>query len=386
MAMKNYSLRMPQKVYAGEGALENVKIAATGARKAALFTDRGLAAAGLIDGTLKLLGEAGVETSVIDNLAIEPTVDQAAESVAAFRAVKADLIVAVGGGSVMDAAKLASVLDTDAYGIRDLLSNPALAKKTVPTLMIPTTAGTGAEATPNAIVTVPEKKLKVGIVNDQMIADMVILEAEMIRRLPRPVAASTGIDALAHAIECYTSNKATPFSDLFAMRAMQLIFPHIEAACDPLKEDMEAKRAMLLASFFGGVAITAAGTTAVHALSYPLGGKYHIAHGVSNAILLAPVMKFNEPACREELARVYDGINPQRPLPAEEKSAWVVNRLGSLVKNLDIPTDLSRFGVTASDLEDLVSAGMEVTRLLVNNKRAVTPGDAREIYRQILPR
>lgn len=132
----------------------------------------------------------------------------------------------------MDTAKLSSVLATDQYGIRELLDKPELAKKCVKTLMIPTTAGTGAEATPNAIVAVPEKELKVGIVNENMIADYVILDAVMIKKLPRKIAASTGVDALAHAIECFTSNKANPFSDVFALEALDIILNSIILACD----------------------------------------------------------------------------------------------------------------------------------------------------------
>ena len=201
----------------------------------------------------------------------------------------------------MDAAKLTSVLAGADYGVRELLDRPALARKTVGTLMIPTTAGTGAEATPNAIVAVPEKEMKVGIVHDRMIADAVILDPQMIRNLPRPLAAATGIDALCHAVECFTSKKKTPFSDLYALQSFRMILENIEQACDQ-PDAMEAKHNMLLASFYAGVAITSSGTTAIHALSYPLGGRYHIAHGISNAILLLPVMRVNEPVCRKLLA------------------------------------------------------------------------------------
>ena len=197
------------------------------------------------------------------------------------------------------------------------------------------------------------------------------------------IAAATGVDALAHAIECFTSNKANPFSDLFALQALDMILNNIEQACDD-PEAMDAKNTMLLASFYAGVAITASGTTAVHALSYPLGGKYHIAHGVSNAILLAPVMRFNEPVCRPLLAKAYDRCLKGDAKTAEEKSAAVIRRLEGIVKHLDIPTSLTEFGVPKEDLEALVASGMEVTRLLVNNMRQVTPGDARKIYQEVL--
>ncbi|MGF7431927.1 iron-containing alcohol dehydrogenase [Thermoanaerobacterium thermosaccharolyticum] len=377
---------MPRVVYSGENALENIKtiILENKVKKLALFTDKGIESTGLLNYPVKLVEQTGIEVIILNDLPPEPTYEQAQKLVDQFKESGADFIMAVGGGSVMDTAKLASVLATDQYSIRELLDKPELAKKCVKTLMIPTTAGTGAEATPNAIVAVPEKQLKVGIVNDNMIADYVILDAVMIKNLPRKIAAATGVDALAHAIECFTSNKANPFSDIFALEALDMILNNIISACDN-PEDMKAKNKMLIASFYAGIAITASGTTAVHALSYPLGGKYHIAHGVSNAILLAPVMRFNEPVCRKKFAVVYDRCVHENKVceTVEEKSAFIIKRLEEIVKHLDIPTSLSVFGVPASDLDALVDAGMQVTRLLNNNMRKVTPEDARAIYQEI---
>lgn len=380
-----YMLRMPGSVTAGALAMDRLPLLVRDAARVAVFTDKGVAGAGLLDRPLNLLRKAGKEVFVLDDLSAEPTVYQAAETVSRFRALRADRIVAIGGGSVMDVAKLASVLDTDEYTVFDLLDAPEKARKRVKTLMIPTTAGTGAEATPNAIVTVPEKALKVGIVNFDMIADDVLLDAEMIRALPRRVAAATGVDALAHAIECFTSRKATPFSDLFALRAFALIERSLLSACEEGTPDMEAKADMLLASFYAGVAIAAAGTTGVHALSYPLGGRYHIAHGISNAILLLPVMRFNECACRERFAQAYDAANPGG---GEEtvcaKSAWTLRRMEELVRGVGIEASLRPYGIGENDLDALVEAGMQVTRLLANNMREITPEDARRIYQEVL--
>ena len=335
----------------------------------------------------KAVKASGAEYYVLDELPPEPSYMAVQKLVDEFKVSGADLIVACGGGSVMDAAKLASVLVTDAYGVKELLDNPGMAQKCVPIVLIPTTAGTGAEVTPNAIVAVPEKELKVGIVNENMIADYVILDARMIKNLPRKIAAATGVDALAHCIECFTSNKANPFSDLYALEGLDLILNNIEKACDD-PEAMAEKNRMQIAAYYGGLAITASGTTAVHALSYPLGGKYHIAHGVSNAILLAPVMRFNSehPAVRERLAAAYDRCCHEEKTctTVEEKTAWMIARLEHIVKHLDIPTSLKEFGVPAEDLEGLVNAGMQVQRLLVNNMRPVTADDARKLYQEIM--
>lgn len=383
--LTKYELKMPHAVYSGEDSLGRIPeiFAANGVRRLVVFTDKGIEGAGLLELPMAKVRETGVETVILDDLPAEPSYMEAQKLVDQCKACGADFIMAVGGGSVMDTAKLASILMTDEYGVKELLDEPGRARKCMKTLMIPTTAGTGSEATPNAIVAVPEKQLKVGIVNTEMIADYVILDAAMIKKLPRKIAAATGVDALAHAIECFTSNKANPFSDIFALQALDMILNSIERACDD-PEAMDAKNTMLLASFYAGVAITASGTTAVHALSYPLGGKYHIAHGVSNAILLAPVMRFNEPACRPLLAKAYDRCLKGGAGTEEEKSAAVIRRLEEIVKHLEIPTSLTEFGVPREDLEGLVSSGMEVKRLLVNNMRTVTAEDARKIYQEVL--
>ena len=374
--LTQYTLKMPHAVYSGKDALDKLtQIIGTGVKKTAVFTDRGIIGAGLLELPLSKIKESGCEYVIFDDLAAEPTYEQAQKAVDAFKESGADFIVAVGGGSVMDTAKLASVLATDEYGVKELLDNPQMAKKCVKTLMIPTTAGTGAEATPNAIVAVPEKELKVGIVNDNMIADYVILDAVMIKELPRKIAASTGVDALCHAVECFTSNKKNPFSDIFALQAFEMIMKNIEKACDD-PEALKEKNNMLVASFYAGAAITASGTTAVHALSYPLGGRYHIPHGVSNAILLAPVMRFNEPVCRGLFAEAYDRLAAGESFATEAQSEEV--------EHLNIPKSLKEFGIGSEDLDELVEAGMGVQRLLVNNMRTVTAEDAKKIYLEII--
>lgn len=381
--MKQYGMRLPAVVYGGTDALEKMREVAAPHRKATLFTDRGVRGAGLADRVVELLQDTGLAVEVLGDLPAEPLVDDAIRTAEAFRATGSDLIVGLGGGSVMDAAKLAGVLNTSEYTLRDLLKTPGIARKQTRTLMIPTTAGTGSEATPNSIVTVPEEELKVGIVSGALMADGVLLDASLIRNLPAPIAAATGMDALCHAIECYTGNKANPFSDLYAMQALRLIFANIEAACEP-GGDLAAKEAMLTASFYAGIAISAAGTTAVHALAYPLGGKYRIAHGVSNAMLLLPVMRFNEDAIRERLAEIHDAIGLPPASSSAEKSAQVLARIEELVAKLSIPVSLAPYGITAGDLDTLVASGMKVTRLLDNNAKPLTAEDARSIYSRLL--
>lgn len=382
--MKNYALKMPRRVLSGENALDNIKpLIEKTCKSVTVFTDGGIEKSGVLELPLETLRSAGVQITVYSDLPAEPSCDQAQQAVDRFKESPTDLIVAIGGGSVMDVAKLASVAATDAYTVRDLLGNPLLGRKSVPTMMIPTTAGTGAEATANSIVAVPEREVKIGIVNDDMIPDYVVLDGRMTAKLPPKIAASTGVDALCHAIECYTSTKANPFGNLFAMESLRLIFDNIERAClEP--GALAEKNNMLLAAFYGGVAISASGTTAVHALSYPLGGKYHIPHGVANAMLLMPVMRFNRTACGKDFSEVFDAVYHRDGNPVQDKGAWLLARMDEILRNLGLPPKLGEYRIGSGDLNTLVNAGMEQQRLLVNNKRPVTPKDARHIYEGIL--
>ncbi len=382
--LENHTLQMPGQVFGGKDSLERLPELLRHYRpsKVALFTDKGVQGAGVADGPIRMIEEAA-ECVIFSDLPPEPKAQEAEEITRRFAEGGYDLIVALGGGSVLDVAKLASVSRPEEYSIKDLLKNPELAKKRVPSIMIPTTAGTGSEATANAIVTVPELELKVGIVSREMVADAVILDASTTAKLPRHIAASTGIDALAHAVECYTGNKANPFSDLFALQAARLIFGSIEDACNH-PENEEARNNMLIGSFYAGVAITASGTTAVHALAYPLGGKYHIPHGVSNAMLLAPVMAVNEEACGRSLCELYDAVGSGVHTDPAQKSRWVIGRIAEIVKNLDIPSDLKKYGIGADDLNILTDSAFEVKRLLSNNRRELTKPEIRAIYETLM--
>lgn len=381
-----YQIKIPACIYGGEGCIENINniIEKENAKKLIVYTDKGIRKAGLLDIFTRVVDEIEAEYKVIDDLTAEPAYQDAERVIREAEDYSADLIIGIGGGSVMDAAKLCSVLKGADYTIRDLLKDPTRARKQVKTVMIPTTCGTGSEATCNAIVAIPEEESKQGIVNDSMIPDYVILDSQMIRKLPKSIVAATGVDALAHVVECYTSKKATPFSDTYAAAGARLIFHNIrEAYSNP--DNMEAKNSMLLGAFYGGVAITGSGTTAVHALSYPLGGKYHIAHGVSNAILFAHVMEYNKEACKDRLAQLCDAVFPeQNSKNVDEKADYMIGQIADIVKVTDIPTDLNQFGVKMEDLDFLVDAGSKQTRLLVNNMRELSLEDIRTIYKRVL--
>lgn len=379
------SVKTPGCTYLGINATEKISgiLEKENAKKVIVLTDRGVYDTGLCTRVLEQLN--GAAYHLYTDIKREPSYLDVEDVVQTIEDLQCDIIVAVGGGSVMDTAKLCSVLKNAPYSIKDLLRDPALAHKQIKTVFLPTTCGTGSEATCNAIVAIPEESVKKGIVNDEMIPDYAILDPEMIRHLPPAIVAATGVDALAHAVECYTSLKATPLSDLYAREGARLIFHNIvKAYRDP--EDMDAKKAMLLAAYYGGIAITASGTTAVHALSYPLGGKFHIAHGISNAILFSPVMKVNRSACAQEMAQLCDTVFPeQRTGTIEQRSLYLLHAIEQVIRDTDIPTNLKQYGVKGSDLDFLVEAGGQQRRLLDNNRKELTIEEIRNIYLSVLP-
>lgn len=381
---KGYMLRMPKKVFCGTNCLNNIKdvINEIKAKKILLLTDKGISNAGLIDKVMSVLESLEITVELINDLPTEPKVKEAEAIVEKIKNVEVDLMIAVGGGSVIDVTKLLAVSKVSSYKVSEMVKDSSIIEKGVKTLMIPTTAGTGAEATPNSIVTIPEQELKVGIVNDHLIADYVILAPELTTGLPKHITASTGIDALAHALECYISKKSNPFSNLFAIEAIKLIFNNLEKAYEN-GDDLEARSNMLRASFYGGVCIASSSTVAVHALAYPLGGKYGIAHGVSNAMLLAEVMNFNKSDIEDKLSTIADVLN-MRCDNKEDKAQAVINAIYTLVENINIPNNLEQYGIGEEDIDDMVEGAAKVTRLLDNNPKKMTKEDIKNIYKKLI--
>jgi alcohol dehydrogenase, class IV len=381
----NAQLTIPAVTYAGEGSIEKLRdiIRSEDAKSILVFTDKGIRSFGLSARVEAICAEEGT-LKIVDDLTAEPAVSDIERVMREVEADRPDLIVGLGGGSVMDAAKLASILIGADYTLRDLLADATLAQKQVKSVMVPTTCGTGSEATCNAIVAIPEEESKKGIVNNCMISDYVILDVQMIAKLPPKIIAATGVDALAHCVECYTSKKATMLSDTYAKEGARKIFHNIRRAFSSA-DDLTAKQEMLLGAYYGGVAITGSGTTAVHALSYPLGGKYHIAHGVSNAILFAHVMEFNKDACADRLAELSDAVFPELAgKSTEEKADRIIAEIAAIVRDTEIPTSLEEFGVRSEDIDFLVTAGSQQTRLLVNNCKELSLDDIRYIYKKVL--
>lgn len=322
-----------------------------------------------------------METTVFAEIIPEPPAYHVDEVQTHFQGESYDLLVTIGGGSALDVAKLLAVLVNAPFRVSDIVGPNKIPAPRIPLVAIPTTAGTGSEVTPNAIVTLTDEHLKVGIVSTHLLPSEVVLDPALTVGMPPLVTASTGVDAFTHTLESVTSNKANPLCNAVGYHSMRLIFPALPRAYNE-PNDLKARHDMLLGSTLGGMALAAAGNTAVHALSYPLGGTFGIPHGVANAMLLVSVMEYNLDTLRHDFAEiaVMIGIG-SRNLPVKERSDRFLESLKTLVRNVGIPVDLTQYGVTEDDIDELTIAASKVTRLLENNRRKLDISDIRTIYR-----
>ena len=355
-----------------------------GARKALVVTDPGVVAAGLAARLEAVLNEAGVPWARFDAVEPDPRLEIAAAAAAAARAEQADLVIGIGGGSPLDIAKVCAVLAVSAKPVRELFGIDQVPGPGLRTILIPTTAGTGSEATPVAILSDEQEKLKKGIVSPYLFPAVAVLDPELTVGLPPHVTAATGLDALIHAMEAFTSRNAGSMSDLLAREAMRLIWRNLRTAYAN-GEDLAARAAMLEGSLLAGMAFANAGVTAVHAFAYPIGAEFHIPHGVANSIMLPPVMEFNMIGNLEKFAQIAECFGePVRGLNRRSQAARAAQAVRTLVEDLGVPRTLREFGVTDAHIPALAQGVMKVTRLLANNPRRVTLADAEAIYRQAL--
>lgn len=386
MSQQQYNVKFPRQVFSGKGSMEQLKniVKATAATSVCLMTDKGVSECGLAKLPLAVLENCDVKITVLDDVAREPSVYDVKSTYDRLKECGVDLIVAIGGGSVIDMSKIMSVAMTNDRLIEDLRAEGVIVNPSLPMVAIPTTSGTGAEATANAIFLYPEEDLKVGIVHENMVPDYVILDASVTSGLPPALTASTGVDALCHAVESYISTIANPVSRMFSLKATELICRSIEKAYEN-GNDFEAREEMQLGSFYAGICLTSSSTVAVHALSYPLGGKYHIPHGVSNAILLPYVMEANMECCKEEFTTLAPYMIPDiQNVPKEHWPQKVVDYLYSLMKKLDIPDTLTGFGVKPEDLDYLTDNAVKVERLLLKNPKKLSKEEIKQIYKKLL--
>lgn len=350
-----------------------------------ILTQPSIVRLGYLERITVQLDRMNVAWHTCDRMAREPTLSSIYDLCADLGSGSFDAIIGIGGGSVLDAAKLVSILLVDPMAPEQLLQPGSIKRKGIPTVLIPTTSGTGSEVTPNAIVTLPEEQLKVGIISPCLYPELVILDPALTLELPKDITASTGMDAYTHALESFISNKANPISNMFALEAIRLLSSSLLHAYEDGHSLIHRER-MLLGSTYAGMALASSGTAAVHALAYPLGGSFNVPHGVANSMLLAHVMAFNMDAIADRLLPVAEAMGYDRVLHKGEAPAeWVVSRISEWTAAMNIPQNLHEFGAGSEDIERLSVAASKVTRLLNNNPKPLELSDIAAIYRRLLP-
>ncbi|MBV9930431.1 MAG: iron-containing alcohol dehydrogenase [Alphaproteobacteria bacterium] len=341
-------------------------------------TDSALRAIGLPDAALGALAEAGIEARIFDAVEADPSQATLLAAVEAGRGCAS--VVGFGGGSPMDVAKLAAYLIGSGDALEAIWGVGQATGARLPLVLVPTTAGTGSEATPISVITVGGS-LKLAVNSPPLTADWALLDAELTLGLPRGVTAATGIDAMVHAIEAYTSARLkNPLSDALAREALRLLAANLQRACDA-PGDREARSAMLLGAHLAGVAFANAPVAGVHALAYPLGGHFHVPHGVSNALMLSHVLGHNLHAAMPLYAELGTLLDPGlERLGTQARAQGFVEHMRSLCATAGVPLRLSQVGVGEEHLDLLAAEAMKQERLLVNNPCPIGEADARRLY------
>jgi len=378
----NFTFQAPSNILFEPGASRRINelVAAYGARRVMLVTDRGVRGAGLTKGAEESLAAAGIKLNVFDEVVADPPSQVVEAAVAACQAGDIELVLSIGGGSALDTAKLVAYLAKTPDRLDDIYGVGLAKGKRLPLLLVPTTAGTGSEVTPIAIVTTPTTEKK-GVVSPVLIPDWAILDPELTVGLPAHVTAATGIDAMVHAIEAYTSKvKKNPMSDQLARQALALLSANVRRVCENGK-DIDARSEMLLGSMLAGMAFANAPVAAVHALAYPIGAIFHVPHGLSNALVLRHVLEFNLGAAEPLYAELAEIVRPaSRGTSQAARARAFIDEMTSIGRDCKVPASLADVGIGRDDLKKLAEDAMKQTRLLVNNPRELSLDDAYAIY------
>ncbi len=380
--MKAITLLQPQKIVFGTGCIQTFveDFKKLGLKRLYVLTAPPILP--FIEPALAEIKAAGVGIETYDKIVAEPTVNDFKTILEHARHFGAEGVIGVGGGSVLDITKLVAAFIHSDQQVEDCFGTGFIKEKGLWFACLPTTAGTGSEVSPNAILLDELDHLKKGIVSPYLIADAAYVDPKLTWTVPAKVTADTGMDALTHCIEAYTNKFAHPAVDIYALKGIQLIAANLERAVKN-GQDVEAREALALGSLYGGLCLGPVNTAAVHALSYPLGGEFHIPHGLSNAILLPSVMKFNRPACPERYAEVALACGVTAGNTTDETAQRGVDFIYRLAEAVGIPDKLTALGIPQTAVDGMSKAAMEVQRLLKNNPREVTEQDARDIYNSL---
>lgn len=381
--MPSFVFETAPKIICEQGGADRLGEIARGLGITRLFlvTDAGLVKARLTEGAVASLRAAGIEAQVFAEVLADPPETSVQAAVQAARAMATDGVVGFGGGSSMDTAKLVALLARTPQELPSIYGIGLALGPRLPLVQVPTTAGTGSEVTPISILTTPSHEKK-GVVSPLLYPDIALLDSRLTLGLPPAVTAMTGVDAMVHAIEAYTTRlKKNPLSDALAVKALQLLYANLLPAVND-GSDAGVRERMLLGSLFAGMAFANAPVGAVHALAYPLGGHFHLPHGLSNSLVLGPVLEFNRPAAAALYAELGRALLPELAASADDEAAGeFVSAIRARVAAMPYPQTLREAGVKEADLPMLARDAMNVQRLLVNNPREVAHDDALALYR-----
>lgn len=376
--MKSFTFHPGPRVMAG--ADKSKEIAELLPPGPVLFvSDEQLVGLGLTDLARLALEESGRTVTLFDRVEADPSRTTLEAAVATGRSAGARSVVGFGGGSPMDVAKLAAYLLGSGDNLDEVWGVDIAKGQRLPLVLVPTTAGTGSEATPISVITCGEVKLAVN--SRPLTADWAILDPELTVGLPRGVTAATGIDAIVHAVEAYTSARLkNPISDALAREALRLLTTNLLTACEEPK-NIAAREAMLLGAHLAGLAFSNAPVAGVHALAYPLGGLHHLPHGVTNALMLRHVLQHNAEAARDHYAELAPIIVPDCETEGSQaRVAMMIDRLDALVRESGIAPRLRDYGIDVAEARLLAREAMKQTRLLVNNPCEISEADAQRLY------
>ena len=378
---RNIHLQLPGKMVFGAGCLGAAAdwIAARAPRAVLIVTSPQIRH--LAEPLVEALHGHGVRVAVWDEVSKEPHVDDLARGLAAARDLHADLIVGLGGGSAMDVAKLVAALLDGRQQIAEVFGIGKLQGRSAALVCVPTTSGTGSEVSPIAIVQDSADGMKKGVISSHLVPDAAFVDPQLTVGMPPAVTAATGIDALTHCIEAYANRQAHPVADVWALEGIRRIGRSLATAYAN-GTDLEARSDVALGSLYGGLCLGPVNTAAVHALAYPLGSDFGVAHGVSNAVLLAEVLEFNLPAAPGRYAEVARALGVSGAGPDEHVALQGIERIRELNRQCAIPPHIAELGVPESAIEALADSALTVQRLLQQNPRTVTLQDARDIYRR----
>ena len=382
--IKPFSFTGARRIVFGTGSFAKLAehIQALKGRRPLVVLDKNLAAAGFQEKVEEVLGQSGLKISFFDKADPEPRLELADEGARIALKGKCDLVVGIGGGSAMDLAKaVAAVAGNQGHAV-DYLGLNKVPGPGLPMIMIPTTAGTGSEVTFTAVFVRPDLKKKEGMNSPYLYPDIALLDPELTLTLPPEPTATTGLDALCHAVESYTSINASPMSEMLSLEAIRLIAENLRT-CVHNGRDLESREQMLLGSLYAGLGLANAGVTAVHSLSYPLGGQYGVPHGLANTILLPHVMSFNLSGNPEKFAVIAEVMGEvTENLPSRE-AAWLsVEAVKTLIEDCGIYTTLEVLDIPRDSFPALAKVALTVARPLENNPRKLTLDDAVEIYEE----